>query len=119
MGGDCLNYGCVPSKALIKSAKVAHQMRHAANYGLQATQPAFSFKAVMQRIHSVIAAIEPHDSVERYTGLGVEVLQGYAKIVNPWTVEIAMNDGSRQTLTTRSIVIAAGSARARSRLHPN
>lgn len=110
MGGDCLNYGCVPSKALIKSAKVAHQMRHAGNYGLQATQPAFSFKAVMQRIHSVIAAIEPHDSVERYTGLGVEVLQGYAKIVNPWTVEIAMNDGSRQTLTTRSIVIAAGAS---------
>ena len=110
MGGDCLNYGCVPSKALIKSAKVAHQMRHAGNYGLQATQPAFSFKAVMQRIHSVIAAIEPHDSVERYTGLGVEVLQGYAKIVNPWTVEIAMNDGSKQTLTTRSIVIAAGAS---------
>ncbi len=110
MGGDCLNYGCVPSKALIKSAKVANQMRHAGNYGLQATTPVFSFKAVMQRIHSVIAAIEPHDSVERYTGLGVEVLQGYAKIVNPWTVEIAMNDGSKQTLTTRSIVIAAGAS---------
>ena len=110
MGGDCLNYGCVPSKALIKSAKVANQMRHAGNYGLQATQPVFSFKAVMQRIHSVIAAIEPHDSVERYTGLGVEVLQGYAKIVNPWTVEIAMNDGSKETLTTRSIVIAAGAS---------
>jgi pyruvate/2-oxoglutarate dehydrogenase complex dihydrolipoamide dehydrogenase (E3) component len=62
----------------------------------------------MQRIHAVIAAIEPHDSVERYTGLGVEVLQGYAKIVNPWTVEIALNDGSKQTLTTRAIVIAAG-----------
>ncbi len=64
----------------------------------------------MQRIHTVIAAIEPHDSVERYTGLGVEVLQGYAKIVNPWTVEIAMNDGSKKTLTTRSIVIAAGAS---------
>ncbi len=62
----------------------------------------------MQRIHEVIAAIEPHDSVERYTGLGVEVLQGYAKLVNPWTVEIALNDGGKQTLTTRSIVIAAG-----------
>jgi pyruvate/2-oxoglutarate dehydrogenase complex dihydrolipoamide dehydrogenase (E3) component len=88
MGGDCLNYGCVPSKALIKSAKLAHQMRHGANYGLNDTTPSFSFKAVMQRIHDVIAAIEPHDSVERYTGLGVEVLQGYAKLVNPWTVEI-------------------------------
>jgi pyruvate/2-oxoglutarate dehydrogenase complex dihydrolipoamide dehydrogenase (E3) component/uncharacterized membrane protein YdjX (TVP38/TMEM64 family) len=108
MGGDCLNFGCVPSKAIIKSAKLAHQMRHASNYGLSDAQPSFSFKAVMQRVHAVIAAIEPHDSVERYTELGVEVLQGYAKIVNPWTVEIAMNDGSKQVLTTRSIVIAAG-----------
>jgi pyruvate/2-oxoglutarate dehydrogenase complex dihydrolipoamide dehydrogenase (E3) component/uncharacterized membrane protein YdjX (TVP38/TMEM64 family) len=108
MGGDCLNYGCVPSKAIIKSAKLAHQMRHASNYGLSDAQPSFSFKAVMQRVHDVIAAIEPHDSIERYTGLGVECLQGYAKIVNPWTVEIAMNDGSKQVLTTRSIVIATG-----------
>jgi len=108
MGGDCLNYGCVPSKALIKSAKLAHQMRHGAQYGLSNTTPAFRFKAVMQRIHDVIAAIEPHDSVERYTGLGVEVLQGYAKIINPWTVEIALNGGGKQVLTTRSIVIAAG-----------
>ena len=108
MGGDCLNYGCVPSKALIKSAKLAHQMKHGAKYGLSDTTPSFSFKAVMQRIHAVIAAIEPHDSVERYTSLGVEVLQGYAKIVNPWTVEIALNDGSKQVLTSRAIVIAAG-----------
>jgi len=108
MGGDCLNYGCVPSKALIKSAKLAHQMRHGANYGLNDTTPTFSFKAVMQRIHDVIKAIEPHDSVERYTGLGAEVLQGYAKLVNPWTVEIALNDGGTQRLTARSIVIAAG-----------
>ena len=115
MGGDCLNYGCVPSKALIKSAKLAHQMQHAERYGLHSSlrkedggQALFSFKTVMQRIHDVIAAIEPHDSVERYTGLGVEVLQGYAKITNPWTVEIALNDGGTQTLTTRSIVIAAG-----------
>ncbi|WP_371136744.1 FAD-dependent oxidoreductase, partial [Hydrogenophaga sp.] len=108
MGGDCLNYGCVPSKALIKSAKLAHQMRHGANYGLNDTTPTFSFKAVMQRIHDVIKAIEPHDSVARYTGLGVEVLQGYAKLVNPWTVEIALNGGGTQRLTARSIVIAAG-----------
>ncbi len=108
MGGDCLNYGCVPSKALIKSAKLAHQMRHGETYGLHSTTPTFSFKAVMQRIQDIVRAIEPHDSVERYTGLGVEVLQGYAKLVNPWTVEIALNDGSKQTLTTRSIVIAAG-----------
>jgi pyruvate/2-oxoglutarate dehydrogenase complex dihydrolipoamide dehydrogenase (E3) component/uncharacterized membrane protein YdjX (TVP38/TMEM64 family) len=108
MGGDCLNYGCVPSKALIKSARLAHQMRHAQRYGLNDATPTFSFRAVMQRIHDVIAAIEPHDSVERYTGLGVEVLQGYAKIVNPWTVEIALNGGGKQVLTTRNIVIAAG-----------
>jgi pyruvate/2-oxoglutarate dehydrogenase complex dihydrolipoamide dehydrogenase (E3) component/uncharacterized membrane protein YdjX (TVP38/TMEM64 family) len=108
MGGDCLNYGCVPSKALIKSAKLAHQMRHGAQYGLSDVAPSFSFKAVMQRVHDVIKAIEPHDSVERYTGLGVEVLQGYGKLVNPWTVEVALNDGTTQRLTARSIVIAAG-----------
>jgi pyruvate/2-oxoglutarate dehydrogenase complex dihydrolipoamide dehydrogenase (E3) component/uncharacterized membrane protein YdjX (TVP38/TMEM64 family) len=108
MGGDCLNYGCVPSKALIKSAKLAHQMRHASNYGLSDSAPSFSFKAVMQRVHKLIAAIESHDSIERYTGLGVEVLQGYGKLVNPWTVEVALNDGTTQRLTARSIVIAAG-----------
>ncbi|WP_312259941.1 FAD-dependent oxidoreductase [Limnohabitans sp.] len=108
MGGDCLNYGCVPSKALIKSAKLAHQMRHGARYGLSDTTPNFSFKAVMQRVHDVIKAIAPHDSVERYTGLGVEVLQGYGKLVNPWTVEVALKDGQVQRLTARSIVIAAG-----------
>lgn len=108
MGGDCLNYGCVPSKALIRSAKLAHQMRHASRFGLADAQPAFSFRAVMQRVQDVIRAIEPHDSIERYTGLGVEVLQGHAKIVNPWTVEITLNDGGKQTLTTRAIVIAAG-----------
>jgi pyruvate/2-oxoglutarate dehydrogenase complex dihydrolipoamide dehydrogenase (E3) component/uncharacterized membrane protein YdjX (TVP38/TMEM64 family) len=110
MGGDCLNYGCVPSKALIKSAKVAHQMRHASRYGLQNTETALSFKAVMARVHRVIAEIEPHDSIERYTNLGVEVLQGYAKIVNPWTVEVALSNGGKQTLTARSIVIATGAS---------
>ncbi len=108
MGGDCLNYGCVPSKALIKSAKLAHQMRHGAKYGLSDTAPSFSFKAVMQRVHDVITALEPHDSVERYTDLGVEVLQGYGKLVNPWTVEVTLNNGQVQRLTARSIVIAAG-----------
>ena len=110
MGGDCLNYGCVPSKALIKSAKLAKQMQQAENYGLDKVEPTFSFKKIMQRIHDVIAQVEPHDSVERYTGLGVEVLQGYATLVDPWTVEIALNDGGRQRLTARSIVIAAGAS---------
>jgi pyruvate/2-oxoglutarate dehydrogenase complex dihydrolipoamide dehydrogenase (E3) component/uncharacterized membrane protein YdjX (TVP38/TMEM64 family) len=113
MGGDCLNYGCVPSKALIKSAQVAHEQQHGARYGLQSSTPVFSFKAVMQRIQSVIAAIAPHDSVERYTALGVEVLSGHARIVNPWTVEITqprVGDAppQMQRLTTRAIVIATG-----------
>jgi pyruvate/2-oxoglutarate dehydrogenase complex dihydrolipoamide dehydrogenase (E3) component/uncharacterized membrane protein YdjX (TVP38/TMEM64 family) len=108
MGGDCLNYGCVPSKALIRSAKLAQQMRHAGHYGLNANPPDFSFRKVMARVHEVIRSVAPHDSVERYTGLGVEVLQGYARITDPWTVEIKLNDGTTQTLTTRSIVIAAG-----------
>jgi pyruvate/2-oxoglutarate dehydrogenase complex dihydrolipoamide dehydrogenase (E3) component/uncharacterized membrane protein YdjX (TVP38/TMEM64 family) len=111
MGGDCLNYGCVPSKALIKSAKVAHQMRHADQYGLAATDPAaqgFDFSRVMRRVRDIIAAVEPHDSVARYTSLGVEVLQGHASLVNPWTVRIDFPDGTTQSLSTRSVVIAAG-----------
>ena len=108
MGGDCLNYGCIPSKTLIRSATLAHQMRHGATYGLSNTEPSFSFKAVMQRIQAVVQAIEPHDSVARYTALGVDVVQGHARIVNPWMVEIALNGGGTQTITTRSIVIAAG-----------
>jgi len=108
MGGDCLNYGCVPSKALIKSAKIANYFKNASHYGLEDDQPVFSFKKVMQRVHSVIAEVEPHDSVERYTSLGVEVVKGYATIVDPWTVEIALQDGGSKRLTTRSIIIAAG-----------
>lgn len=108
MGGDCLNFGCVPSKAIIKSAKLAHQMRNADKYGLYATNPSFSFKAVMARVHDIIKAIEPHDSIERYTGLGVDVIQGYATIVDPWTVEIKHNSGETSRLTARSIIIAAG-----------
>lgn len=108
MGGDCLNFGCVPSKALIRTAKLRHQIAHGARYGLLDATATFSFRAVMARVHAVIAEIAPHDSVERFTGLGVDVLQGHAKIINPWTVEIALNDGGMQVLTTRNIVIAAG-----------
>ncbi len=110
MGGDCLNYGCVPSKALIKSARIADAMRRADSFGLAPVEPAFSFPEVMRRVHAVIAEIEPHDSVERYTGLGVDVVKGYGRILDPWTVEIAREDGTTQRLTTRSIVIAAGAA---------
>lgn len=109
MGGDCLNYGCVPSKSLIKSAKIAHHMRHAEDYGLQNVEVDYDFKAVMSRIQQVIKKIEPNDSVERYTSLGVEVIKGYATIITPWTVEVKGNDGQVQQLTTRNIVIAAGS----------
>jgi len=118
MGGDCLNYGCVPSKALIKSAKVAHEMQHLDKYGLETAPEAaqnqapyrVNFKAIMQRVHDVIRAIEPHDSVERYTGLGVDVQQAYARLVDPWTVEMTYPDGETKQLTARSIVIAAGAS---------
>lgn len=108
MGGDCLNTGCVPSKALIKSAKVAAMMRNADKYGLEASEPKVPFKAVMARVLDTIKTIEPHDSVERYTELGVDVVKGYATIIDPWTVEIARNEGGTQRLTTRSIIIASG-----------
>jgi pyruvate/2-oxoglutarate dehydrogenase complex dihydrolipoamide dehydrogenase (E3) component/uncharacterized membrane protein YdjX (TVP38/TMEM64 family) len=108
MGGDCLNYGCVPSKALIKSARAAHTFRHADRYGLPSAEPVIDFKAVMSRIHDIIRAIAPHDSVERYRGLGVDVLQGYARIVDPFTVEVKLNGGGVRRVTTRAIVIAAG-----------
>ncbi|HEX7952105.1 MAG TPA: FAD-dependent oxidoreductase, partial [Burkholderiales bacterium] len=98
----------VPSKALIKTSRLAHQMRHGEHYGLEATQPQFSFRKVMARVHEVIRTIEPHDSAQRYTGLGVEVLKGYARIVDPWTVEVALDGGKTTRLTTRSIIIAAG-----------
>ncbi|PPE65671.1 FAD-dependent oxidoreductase [Caldimonas caldifontis] len=108
MGGDCLNHGCVPSKALIRSAKLAHQMRHASRYGLADTAPAIDFAQVMDRVRRVIAEIEPHDAVDRYIGLGVDVVQGHARLVNPWTVAITREDGSVQTLTTRAVILATG-----------
>lgn len=110
MGGDCLNTGCVPSKALIKSAKVASQMRGADRYGITPVEPRVPFRETMARVQGIIKAIEPHDSVERYTGLGVDVVPGYARIIDPWTVEIARNDGGVQRLTTRSIILATGAA---------
>lgn len=108
MGGDCLNYGCVPSKALIKTAKLAAQQRHGERYGLSGSEPIIDFRRIMARINDVIARIEPHDSVARYTELGVDVVQGYARLIDPWTVEIALNSGGVQRLTARAIIIAAG-----------
>jgi pyruvate/2-oxoglutarate dehydrogenase complex dihydrolipoamide dehydrogenase (E3) component/uncharacterized membrane protein YdjX (TVP38/TMEM64 family) len=110
MGGDCLNFGCVPSKALIRSAKMARQLKKAHELGVADAAGRVDFGAVMKRVHGVIADIEPHDSVERYTGLGVEVLQGHARITSPWSVEVTLADGRKQTLTTKNIVIAAGAS---------
>ena len=106
MGGDCLNTGCVPSKALIKSAKVAHQIADAARFGVHSSAPVIDFPAVMRRVRDVITAIEPHDSVERFTGLGVDCVKGYARFIDPFTVEI---DGGRR-LTAKSFIIATGAA---------
>jgi pyruvate/2-oxoglutarate dehydrogenase complex dihydrolipoamide dehydrogenase (E3) component/uncharacterized membrane protein YdjX (TVP38/TMEM64 family) len=103
MGGDCLNTGCVPSKALIRSAKLAHDLKKAERLGLRPVGGEVDFAAVMERIQRVVATIEPHDSVARYTRLGVEVIEGDARITSPWTVEV-----NGQRLTTRSIVIATG-----------
>jgi pyruvate/2-oxoglutarate dehydrogenase complex dihydrolipoamide dehydrogenase (E3) component/uncharacterized membrane protein YdjX (TVP38/TMEM64 family) len=110
MGGDCLNYGCVPSKALIRTATLMHQIRRAPHYGIARAEATLRFADAMERVAKVVREVEPHDSVERYTGLGVEVLQGRAKIVNPWTVEIDLGGGKTQTLTTKTIVVATGAA---------
>jgi len=108
LGGDCLNTGCVPSKALIRSARFLAQVRRSADFGIHTARADFDFAQVMDRVQRVIATIAPHDSVERYTGLGVDVALGRARIVSPWQVEITTAGGQVQTLTTRAIVIAAG-----------
>ena len=105
MGGDCLNTGCVPSKALIRTAKAVHEAQHAEKYGLKNMEPTFDFKTVMQRVHGIIKAIEPHDSIERYTELGVDVITGEAKILDPYRVEV-----NGKVLTTKNIIIATGAS---------
>ena len=108
MGGDCLHTGCVPSKALIRSARMAADIQRAGEFGIRTGPAEVDFAAAMERVQRVIAAIEPHDSVERYTGLGVDVASGTARITSPWEVQITHNDGHLETLTTRSIAIATG-----------
>jgi pyruvate/2-oxoglutarate dehydrogenase complex dihydrolipoamide dehydrogenase (E3) component len=103
MGGDCLNTGCVPSKALIRTAKLLHEAKESKKYGIEKLQADFNFADIMQRVQNVVAKVEPHDSVERYTGLGVDCFQGAATLISPWEVEV---NGKR--LTTRSIVLATG-----------
>jgi pyruvate/2-oxoglutarate dehydrogenase complex dihydrolipoamide dehydrogenase (E3) component/uncharacterized membrane protein YdjX (TVP38/TMEM64 family) len=115
MGGDCLNTGCVPSKALLRTARLLSQARHSADYGIRSLRADYDFAEVMARVRRVVDRIEPHDSVERYTRLGVDVVQGDARIVSPWEVEVLAPDGSRRVITTRSIVVATG---ARPRIPP-
>jgi pyruvate/2-oxoglutarate dehydrogenase complex dihydrolipoamide dehydrogenase (E3) component/uncharacterized membrane protein YdjX (TVP38/TMEM64 family) len=108
MGGDCLNTGCVPSKALIRSAKLLNHISRAKEFGIESATAKWDFADVMERVTRVVGEIEPHDSVERYTGLGVDCVSGSAKIVSPWEVEINKTDGGTQRLTTKNIVIATG-----------
>lgn len=103
MGGDCLNTGCVPSKALIRAAHTAADIKNASTLGIDAQINHIDFAQVMGRIHNVIAKIEPHDSIERYSQLGVNCVTGDATILSPWEVEV---NGTR--ITTRNIVIATG-----------
>jgi pyruvate/2-oxoglutarate dehydrogenase complex dihydrolipoamide dehydrogenase (E3) component/uncharacterized membrane protein YdjX (TVP38/TMEM64 family) len=108
MGGDCLNTGCVPSKALLRSAKFVYQAGRAEKLGIKAATVEFDFADVMERVQRVVKTIEPHDSVERFTGLGVECLQGEATLVSPWEVDVKLEGGDTRRLTSRSIVIATG-----------
>ena len=103
MGGDCLNTGCVPSKSLIASAKFIHEIKNSGNFGIKSASCDFDFADIMSRVHSVIESIKPHDSVERYTSLGVEVIKGDAKIISRNLVSV---NGTQYS--ARSIVIAAG-----------
>ncbi len=103
MGGDCLNTGCVPSKAILRSAKIASYMHRAEEFGLESVPVTVNFKKVMQRVQDIIATIEPHDSVERFTGLGVECVMGEAQIVDRYTVQVG-----ERVIRTKNIIIAAG-----------
>ncbi len=108
MGGDCLNTGCVPSKALIRSAKLLSHMSRAKEFGIASATAQWDFADVMERVRRVVTEVEPHDSVARYTSLGVDCVKGSAKILSPWEVEITLENGTKQKLTTKNIVIAAG-----------
>lgn len=103
MGGDCLNTGCVPSKALIRSARFIAENKRSEDYGIAKSGVEFSFSDVMERVSKVIKEVEPHDSIERYTGLGVDCIEGAATILSPYEVSV-----NGKTITTRNIVIATG-----------
>ncbi len=103
MGGDCLNTGCVPSKALIRSAKLSHDIHRAEEFGIKQAHGELDFASVMARVQRVIADIEPHDSVERYTDLGVDCFSGEAEILSPWEVKV-----NGKIITTKNLIIATG-----------
>lgn len=103
MGGDCLNTGCVPSKAILRSGKILSYMKRAKEFGFKEASADFDFKDIMERVQKVIKTIEPHDSIERYTSLGVDCITGEAKVTSPYTVEV-----NGKTITTPNIVIATG-----------
>lgn len=103
MGGDCLNTGCIPSKALIRSARILSYMQRATEFGFRRAEIEFDFASVMERIQRVIRKVEPHDSIERYTRLGVECISGEATIRSPYQVEV-----NGRVLTTRAIIVATG-----------
>lgn len=103
MGGDCLNTGCVPSKALIRTTRVLSYIKRHKDYGIKSAEAFFDFGEIMDRVQKVIGKVEPHDSVERYTKLGVDCLQGEAKIISPHEVSV-----NGKTLTTQNIIIATG-----------
>ena len=107
MGGDCLNYGCVPSKALIAAAASANASREAEGFGVSAPTPQVDYGAAMDHVRSVIAGIEPHDSVERFEGLGVRVIQDWAKFTGPRQVE-----AGGHVIQARRFIIATGSTAA-------
>lgn len=108
MGGDCLNTGCVPSKSMIASAKLLNRMQRSKEFGIESAVATWNFADVMARIQRVVNEIEPHDSIARYSSMGVDCVTGTAKIISPWEVEIVREDGGTQKLTTKNIVIAAG-----------
>lgn len=108
MGGDCLNTGCVPSKALIRSSRICHYLQRAEDYGLKNVSPEVDFAAVMQRVKRIIDTIAPHDSVERYRSLGVNCLRGEAALISPWQVELTEPGGEKKILSARNIIIASG-----------
>jgi pyruvate/2-oxoglutarate dehydrogenase complex dihydrolipoamide dehydrogenase (E3) component/uncharacterized membrane protein YdjX (TVP38/TMEM64 family) len=103
MGGDCLNTGCVPSKAIIQAGRVARTVRDASRFGIEAKTEQVHFEAVMERVRRVIQTIEPHDSVERYSGLGVHCVRGDARLISPWQVQVG-----DQVLSARNVILATG-----------